>query len=99
MSWTVEISVKNTTSYKFPFQIKKGQIFENKQIGTGYQNVAAVQDYNFEIAANSKQTVTIEVLCINQHLKPPSGNLNLTGFQISSAFLSQQELWDLMNNK
>lgn len=98
MSWTAEIVVNNTTPYKCPFKIKKGQIFENKKMGTGLQNVAAIRDYFFEIPANTKQAVSIEVLCINQHLRPPSGQLNLTNLQVTGSFLNQHDLWELMNN-
>ena len=98
MSWTAEIVVNNTTPYKCPFKIKKGQIFENKKMGTGLQNVAAIRDYFFEIPANTKQAVSIEVLCINQHLRPPSGQLNLTNLQVTGNFLNQNDLWELMNN-
>lgn len=73
------------------------QVFENKQIGTGFQNVAAIQDYNFEIPSNTKQTVTIEVLCINQKQKPPFGSLNLTNLQVAGNFTDQQSLWNLMD--
>jgi hypothetical protein len=99
MSWTIAIGVNNTSPYKYPFKIEKGQIFENKQIGTGFQNVAAISDYTFEIPANTRQTVEIEVLCINQQLKPPSGMLNLTNLQVVGTFTNQRNLWDLMNQR
>lgn len=97
MSWTVEISIKNTSSSKLPCRIKKGQVFENKKVGTGFQNVAAVKDYIFDIPPNTTHKVHIEVLCINQRLAAPQGFLNVTSFAVSKNFSSQDELWNIMN--
>jgi hypothetical protein len=97
MSWTVEISVKNDTPYDQQVRIRKGQVFENKKIGTGKQNVAASKDYTFVLPHNSTQKLAIEVWCINQRLQSPQGALNVTNFQVSSDFQTQQDLWDVMN--
>jgi len=96
MSWTIEIKLKNNLSKDFEIKVPKGQIFENKKIGTGLQNVASAHDYVFKIPANSSITVDIEVYCINQHLSPPLGNYNVTFFKIDKNFNDQNELWALM---
>jgi len=99
MSWTTDITVKNKTGATFRFKIRKGQIFENKQVGTGLQNVAAARDYVFDLPAGSTGVFQIEVLCINQKLSPPRGALNLTNFMVGKNFQSQQDLWNIMNSK
>jgi hypothetical protein len=96
MSWTIEIKLKNNLDKEFAIKIPKGQIFENKKIGTGLQNVASAHDYIFRIPAKSTLTVDIEVLCINQHLSPPSGSYNVTLFKIDNNFTNQYDLWALM---
>ena len=96
MPWTTEITLKNNLNTNFRYKIPKGQVFENKQIATGIQNVASANDYIFEIPANSTITVEIEVLCINQNLSSPNGNYNLTYFKINKPFQNQQELWSFM---
>jgi len=97
MAWTTEITIKNTSSSKLRCKVKKGQVFENKRIGTGLQNVAAAKDYVFELQPNSTQVVQIEVLCINQRLKSPHGLLNVTSYMVNEDFHSQQDLWSIMN--
>lgn len=96
MSWTIEIKLKNNLNKDFVIKVPKGQIFENKKIGTGLQNVAAGKDYVFKVPAQSSITVDIEVYCINQHLSSPNGNYNVTFFKIDQNFKDQQELWALM---
>lgn len=99
MAWTTEITIKNTSNSKLRCKVKKGQIFENKKIGTGLQNVAAVQDYVFDLPPHSTQVVQIDVLCINQRLRSPQGFLNITNFAVAKDFYSQDDLWSVMNKQ
>lgn len=99
MPWTTEITIKNNTNSRFKCKIKKGQVFENKKVGTGFQNVVAAREYFFEIAPHSKETFQIEVWCLNERLRPPSGHLNLTNYMVNKNFLDQKELWKNMNLK
>lgn len=99
MAWTTEITIKNNTSLKYSCKIKKGQVFENKRVGTGFQNVAAAKDYVLDLQPNTTGVFQIEVLCINQNLKSPHGNLNLTNYMVSTNFQSQHDLWQSMNIK
>ncbi|MDB5226580.1 MAG: hypothetical protein JWN78_773 [Bacteroidota bacterium] len=96
MAWTTEISLKNNTDKEYRVTIPKGQIFENKTIGTGKQNVASLKDYKITIPAKSIIKVEIEVLCINQKLSSPTGLYNITPFKIKNQFEDQDQLWDLM---
>jgi len=97
MSWTAEIVLLNKTSVSVMVRVRKGQIFSNKKIGTGYQNVAAIKDYTFTLPPYASAAENIEVLCINPKLKPPTGFLNLTPYMINKDFLTQQDLWAIMN--
>jgi hypothetical protein len=53
MPWKIGMTLKNPLDRDFNCTIRKGQVFENEKIGTGYQNVAAAKDYSFLIPANS----------------------------------------------
>lgn len=98
MSWITEIVLKNNTDDDVLCMIPKGQIFENKKIGSGLQNMAAAREYRLIIPAQSRLSVDIEVCCINRRLSPPSGVPgNVTIFQIDRPFNTQDELWALMN--
>lgn len=96
MSWTTEITVQNNTPKKYLCKIKKGQVFENKRIGTGLQNVASLHDYSFEVMPNATGVFTIEVLCLNQRLSSPNGQLNVTNYSVNKNFISQSDLWSIM---
>ncbi|MDR1201635.1 MAG: hypothetical protein LBL58_08415 [Tannerellaceae bacterium] len=97
MPWKTEISLKNNTDRECKIKIPKGQIFENKTIGTGKQNVVALKDYEFTLLPKSTLKVEIDVLCINQRLSSPSGLYNITQFKINKKFENQDQLWNLMN--
>lgn len=96
MAWTTEITLKNNLNRSYKCKIPKGQVFENKKVGTGIQNVAAAKEYIFDLPPNSTGVFTIEVLCINEHLGSPKGNYNATFFKVNRNFNDQNELWSIM---
>jgi hypothetical protein len=98
MSWKTEVSLKNNTADDVLCVIPQGQVFENKKIGTGIQNMAVAREYRLIIPANSRITVEIEVACMNSRLSPPSGAPgNVTIFKIDKTFTDQHALWSMMN--
>lgn len=98
MSYRVDIKLKNNEPYDVVCVIPQGHVFENKQIGTGRQNVAAVRQYTLVIPAGSTISVGIDAYCMNASYSPPSGPGNVSIFKINKPFQSQQELWQLMAN-
>ena len=97
MSWITEVALKNNSDDDVLCVIPKGQVFENKDIGTGIQNVAAEREYRLIIPAKSRLTVEISVLCINRSFSSPSGKAgNVTIFKIDQPFKDQHELWKIM---
>lgn len=94
MSWKTEISLRNNKPEDVVCVIPKGQIFENKKVGTSIQNVAAAREYRLIIPGDSRLTVAIEVLCINQSFSPPRGQPgSVSIFKVPDSFSSQQDLW------
>jgi hypothetical protein len=96
MSFPVQIKLKNNQNFDTLCVIPKGHIFENKLVGAGRQNVAAIKEYEILIPAGSSITVTIETLCVNQTYSRPSGPGNVSIFKINKPFTSQSDLWGLM---
>ena len=98
MSLTTEITLKNNRSEDILFVIPKGQVFENKQVGTKVQNVAASREYQLIIPGNSRLSVTIDVYCINKSFSPPKGLLgNVSIYKINRPFKDQQDLWNMLS--
>lgn len=98
MSFKIEISLGNNSPDDVLCVIPQGHIFENKEVGTGHQNVAAAREYRLILPAGSKLSVDIDALCINQSYSPPSGVGNVSVFKIDQPFASQDELWKIMGN-
>ena len=97
MSWKTEIRLVNNRSEDVICIIPKGQIFENKRVGTSVQNVAAAREYRLIIPGSSKLTAEIEVLCINRSFSPPRGQLgSVSVFKIGKDFKNQEDLWNLL---
>jgi hypothetical protein len=97
MSWQTEISLKNNSNNDVLFVIPKGQVFENKIVGSGKQNVASVREYKLIIPAHSRLTVEVEVFCINRSFSSPNGTQGaITVFNIDQPFSNQEELWRIM---
>lgn len=94
MSWKADISLRNKTAEDVFCVIPKGQIFENKQVGTSVQNVAADRDYRLIIPASSQLIVEIDVLCINRSFSPPCGLAgSISIYKVADDFKDQHELW------
>lgn len=99
MTWKTEISLQNNTDDDVLCRIPKGQVFENKRIGSGIQNMAAAREYRLIVPSQSQLTVEIDVCCMNRRLSPPSGvSGNVSIFKIDRPFATQDELWALMSN-
>lgn len=99
MTFKTSISLQNNTPEDVICVVPKGQIFENKKIGIGTQNVASAREYKLIIPGNSKISVDIDVLCINQHLSSPNGQKgNVTIFKIDKDFEDQNDLWRILNS-
>jgi|LakMenEpi03Aug12_release.lakeMendotaPanAssembly.Ray.scaffolds.fasta_scaffold77640_3 hypothetical protein len=96
MSFLVQIKLKNNQTFDTLCVIPQGHIFENKLVGSGRQNVAAIKKYEILIPAGSSISVTIETLCVNRSYSRPSGPGNVSIFKINKPFSSQSDLWGLM---
>lgn len=95
MSWKTEISLRNNKPDDVLCVIPKGQVFENKKIGTSIQNVAAVREYRLIIPASSRLVVEIDVLCINRSFSPPQGQPgNVSIYKLFDDFADQNDLWN-----
>lgn len=97
MSWTTEINLRNNREEDILCIIPQGLVFENKEVGSQIQNVAASREYRLIIPAESKMQVEIQVNCINRSFSGPNGQPgNVTVFVIDKPFSDQDELWRIM---
>lgn len=99
--FSVSIKIKNLTNQEIEFTIPKGQIFENKDLETIKQNLAATHENTRKIPALGTITIDIDALCINKGLAPPDGGLgNITIFELKNkSFINQTELWKWIGEK
>jgi hypothetical protein len=98
MAWKTEISLRNNSESDIICVIPKGQVFENKRIGTKIQSVASSREYRLVIPAGSRIRAEIDVYCMNRSLSEPQGDLgNVTVFRIDEDFENQEQLWDLLS--
>jgi hypothetical protein len=97
--YKVTLTLRNDTEDDVMCVVPKGQVFENKTVGTGRQNLAAARDYRLVIPARSRVTLELEALCLNRTMSPPSGTPGrMTIFRVAEPFQSQQDLWGIMSS-
>lgn len=97
MPWKTDISLRNNKAEDVICVIPKGQIFENKKVGTSVQNVAAAREYRLIIPASSRLVVEIDVLCINRSFSPPRGLPgSISVYKVADTFIDQQTLWEAL---
>lgn len=98
MSYKVKINLRNDSAEDIFCKIPKGQVFENKQVGTGFQNLAVVRDYSLIIPSGTRISAELDAFCVNRSLSSPrGGNGNITFFKIDKPFNNQDELWQMMS--
>lgn len=99
MSWRTEITLRNNRAEDTLCVIPKGTVFENKDVGSMVQNVAASREYRLIVPAGTRLKAEIEVDCINRSYNPPGGGKpgNITVFKIDRPYSTQEELWDIMS--
>jgi hypothetical protein len=93
------ISMENLTDRDIEYVIPKGQVFENKEPGSGRQNLAAARGEKLTLKARTSYDMRVNAHCINKHLSGPDGSPgNLTIFKIrNDNFRGQNDLWQSVN--
>ena len=97
--YKVTLTLRNETESDVMRFVPKGQVFENKNVGTERQNLAAARDYRLIVPAQSRLTLELDALCTNQTMSGPNGSPGRTTiFRIAEPFESQQDLWNIMSS-
>jgi hypothetical protein len=97
--YKVTLTLRNDTDDDVMCFVPKGQVFENKNVGTQRQNLAAARDYRVIIPGRSRMTLELDALCTNQSMSGPNGSPGRTTvFRIAGSFDSQQDLWNIMSS-
>jgi hypothetical protein len=98
MSYKVTVNLRNDSLEDILCVIPKGQIFENKKVGTGFQNLAVTRDYRLIIPSGSRISAELDAFCVNRSLSSPKGGTgNVSIFKIDKPFSDQDELWRMMS--
>ncbi len=98
MCFKVTVTLRNDEAEDVVCVIPRGQVFENKKVGTGLQNLAVARDYRLVIPAGCRITAELQAFCVNQSLRPPGGALgNITVFKIDAPFEDQDDLWRVIS--
>jgi len=93
------LTLRNDTDEDVMCFVPKGQVFENKNVETQKQNLAAARDYRVIVPARSRLTLELDALCTNQTMSAPNGSPGrATVFRIAGAFDLQQDLWNIMSS-
>jgi hypothetical protein len=97
--YKVTLTLRNDTDEDVMCFVPKGQVFENKNVGTQRQNLAAARDYRVIIPGRSRLTLELDALCTNRTMGGPNGSpRRTTVFRIAGAFESQEDLWNIMSS-
>jgi len=97
--YKVTLTLRNDTDEDVMCFVPKGQVFENKTVGTQRQNLAAARDYRVIIPGRSRLTLELDALCTNRTMSGPNGSPGRTTvFRVAGAFDSQEDLWNIMSS-
>ncbi|AFC23035.1 hypothetical protein [Saprospira grandis] len=97
-SHSVALKISNLTGKQLSISIPEGQIFENRVIfPKPSQNLASINEHEF-ILEDFKE-LNIPAYCINQSFSAPSGEGNLTIFElVKKGFKDQNDIWNWIEN-
>jgi hypothetical protein len=90
----VLLKLTNTSDARIETSVPKGQVFENKVAGTGFQNLVAAGDHLIHLNPGESKYFYLAGYCLNANLKSPSGqDGNMTPISVKFDFNSQNEVW------
>jgi hypothetical protein len=89
------LTLENRTAAALEFTVPKGQVFENRELGSGRQNLAAAREQTTRLEPQGECEFRVDALCMNRNLSGPNGSLgNLTVLKLrDDSFSDQTELW------
>lgn len=91
--------MKNETDKRIEIVIPKGQVFENKNIGSGFQNIINAEDSTQVVEPQEQVRIRLPGHCLNRELDPPNGqDANATPLKVQFEFNDQNTVWDNVDN-
>lgn len=98
--YEIAIDLKNIFSEKISALIPKGQVFENKDSESGFQNVVNAEEQIVNIEQGEHKIIYLPAYCLNQDLKSPEKNYgNITPLKVNFEFSEQNMVWNEIKNK
>lgn len=93
--YEILIELKNETNEKKQVVIPKGQVFENKNIGSGFQNIVNAEGSAQILEPQQQVRIRLPGHCLNRKLTPPVGQeANVTPLKVNFEFDDQNTVWD-----
>lgn len=93
----VDVEMDNNTSAPITTTIIKGTVLEVIDPGSRAQCLVAATDVVVHLPPG-RSVVQVPGLCLNSELSPPAMNPGrLTPFVMTSAFTTQQDVWNRIN--
>jgi hypothetical protein len=101
LSYYVDLKFKNLTGKPILISVPKGQVFENEDINSKTQNLAAKEQYTCSITKEISHRMKIPTYCLNETMGPPDGKTGkVTIFEVlSKDFANQSQLWRLIERQ
>lgn len=92
--YSVELRIRNLTPQALQIEIPRGQVFENLEPHSGFQNLVAAERKVLRLQPNAATDIQVLGFCLNQRLRAPNGQSgNITHLKIRSEFEDQFALW------
>lgn len=98
-NYQVNLSLQNMTDKEITVNVPKGQVFENTEAGSGFQNLATADEVNIKLGPHELKP-EIRAYCINHGRKEPVNQPGyLTPMKLKVAAKDQIELWRIIGEK
>ena len=96
----VSLEIGNVTDKPISIRLPKGQVFENKVPGSGFQNLVLADHIELTLAPRERRSISVPGHCLNVSLKRPSGQAgNITPLAVDFEFDTQRALWKEVDSR
>jgi hypothetical protein len=96
--YAIDLQLKNNTPAAAAILIPIGQVFENVDPGSKYQNLVTRDETHTSLQPYGSRDVLLPALCLNHGFHEPHGQAgNATPLKIRFSFKDQNALWDAVS--
>jgi len=92
--YAAALTIRNNTTDQLQVSIPKGQVFENLEPHSGYQNLVAAEGSVLALNPRATASVSVPAFCFNRQYRAPKGQPgNISPLKVRFTFDDQQGLW------